>query len=90
MERDESKNPVKIPATTPPIAPTEPAPIPVDMDMADVESFEKSIRNNSTSGSEINTPRYYCPMHCEGDKTYDQPGNCPVCGMKLVSTDTPL
>ncbi len=27
--------------------------------------------------------KYYCPMHCEGDKLYDQPGNCPVCGMNL-------
>ncbi len=27
---------------------------------------------------------YYCPMHCEGDKTYDRPGNCPVCGMNLI------
>ena len=27
--------------------------------------------------------KYYCPMHCEGDKTYDKPGNCPVCGMNL-------
>lgn len=27
---------------------------------------------------------YYCPMHCEGDKTYNQPGNCRVCGMDLV------
>jgi Cu2+-exporting ATPase len=22
-------------------------------------------------------------MHCEGDKTYDKPGSCPVCGMNL-------
>ena len=28
---------------------------------------------------------YYCPMHCEGEKTYEQPGSCPVCGMDLVS-----
>ncbi len=28
--------------------------------------------------------RYYCPMHCEGEKTYDQPGDCPKCGMHLV------
>jgi len=28
--------------------------------------------------------KYYCTMHCEGDKTYDQPGDCPVCGMHLV------
>jgi len=27
---------------------------------------------------------FYCPMHCEGDKTYDGPGACPVCGMDLV------
>ena len=32
-----------------------------------------------------NTPgKYYCPMHCEGDKEYDQAGDCPVCGMDLV------
>ena len=27
---------------------------------------------------------FYCPMHCEGDKTYDEPGDCPVCGMDLI------
>ena len=27
---------------------------------------------------------FYCPMHCEGKKTYNEPGNCPVCGMDLV------
>ncbi|SDE14652.1 Cu2+-exporting ATPase [Pricia antarctica] len=30
------------------------------------------------------TGTFYCPMHCEGDKTYDKPGDCPVCGMGLV------
>ncbi len=30
------------------------------------------------------TGTFYCPMHCEGDKTYGQPGDCPVCGMDLV------
>ncbi len=28
--------------------------------------------------------RYQCPMKCEREKTYDQPGNCPVCNMKLA------
>ncbi|MFV8464543.1 heavy metal translocating P-type ATPase [Flavobacterium sp. LB1P62] len=28
--------------------------------------------------------KYYCPMHCEGEKVYDKPGSCPVCGMDLV------
>ncbi|BAO56100.1 lead, cadmium, zinc and mercury transporting ATPase [Nonlabens marinus S1-08] len=30
------------------------------------------------------TGTFYCPMHCEGDKTYDKTGDCPVCGMDLV------
>lgn len=33
---------------------------------------------------------YYCPMHCEGDKTYDKPGDCPVCGMDLVEQPSTL
>jgi Cu2+-exporting ATPase len=28
--------------------------------------------------------KYYCPMHCEGEKTYNEAGNCPACGMDLV------
>jgi Cu2+-exporting ATPase len=27
---------------------------------------------------------YYCPMACEGEKTYTEPGSCPVCGMDLL------
>ena len=30
------------------------------------------------------TGTFYCPMHCEGDKTYDKAGDCPVCGMDLI------
>ncbi len=30
------------------------------------------------------TGKFYCPMHCEGEKMYDKPGDCPVCGMDLV------
>jgi len=29
--------------------------------------------------------KYYCPMHCEGEKMYDKPGDCPKCGMSLVA-----
>ncbi|MFT4522908.1 MAG: heavy metal translocating P-type ATPase [Bacteroidia bacterium] len=32
---------------------------------------------------------FYCPMHCEGDKTYLKPGDCPVCGMDLVEEAKP-
>lgn len=34
--------------------------------------------------NKANQGEYYCPMLCEGDKKYDKPGNCPVCGMHLV------
>ena len=37
-------------------------------------------KDNTITGSGV----FYCPMHCEGDKTYDHPGDCPVCGMDLV------
>lgn len=34
-----------------------------------------------------NNGQYYCPMRCEGDKTYDVPGDCPVCGMHLMKEE---
>lgn len=33
---------------------------------------------------------YICPMRCEGEKTYPQPGNCPVCKMKLQLVEEEL
>jgi len=30
---------------------------------------------------------YICPMKCEGEKTYHEPGKCSVCGMAMVETD---
>ncbi len=44
---------------------------------AEIEK-QKSQPNSNGTGT------FYCPMHCEGDKTYDAPGDCPVCGMDLV------
>lgn len=34
-------------------------------------------------------PAWFCPMKCEGEKTYDAPGRCPVCEMKLVPVVPP-
>lgn len=34
--------------------------------------------------SEVVSDKYYCPMKCEGEKTYDEKGECPVCHMDLV------
>ena len=36
------------------------------------------------------TGTFYCPMHCEGDKTYAKPGDCPICGMDLVEEQNVL
>tara|TARA_R110001583_G_scaffold39260_3_gene125982 strand:+ start:96 stop:2558 length:2463 start_codon:yes stop_codon:yes gene_type:complete len=27
---------------------------------------------------------FYCPMNCEGEKTYNNAGDCPKCGMDLI------
>ncbi len=45
------------------------------------QQAEPTVANNS---SEQSGGKYYCPMHCEGGKTYDKPGDCPICGMHLV------
>lgn len=51
------------------------------------EKKEKPDKPSSKMGEEAlfgGSGTFYCPMHCEGDKTYDKPGDCPVCGMDLV------
>lgn len=51
-------------------------------------SMTGTISNSSAmSLSVVDTVRYQCPMQCEGEKTYDQPGTCPVCGMDLEKID---
>lgn len=73
MENDKRMNK---PTDTPSIMPTEPAPLPVP-------EAEVNLGNDNYNMG-YDKPKYYCPVHCEGDKTYDQPGECPVCGMQLV------
>jgi len=31
---------------------------------------------------------YYCPMKCEGEKSYSKAGKCPECNMKLKAKVT--
>lgn len=44
-----------------------------------------SSTENASENTEMTeeSVAYACPMHCEGDKTYSEPGECPVCGMDL-------
>ncbi len=46
------------------------------------------MQSNFKIQPEAGITRYYCPMHCEGDKTYDKPGTCPVCNMFLVPVES--
>lgn len=51
--------------------------------------FTACSGNNNQGGEshehmEGGVTAYYCPMECEGDKTYTEEGTCPVCGMDLV------
>ena len=38
---------------------------------------------NPASGTNVAAVKYQCPMKCEGEKTYDKPGNCPLCQMEM-------
>jgi len=46
------------------------------------EDDSASAKKQKSKGKGTGT--FYCPMHCEGDKTYEKLGDCPVCGMDLV------
>jgi len=39
--------------------------------------------HHSEQSHKDSSGEYYCPMRCEGDKVYNEPGDCPVCGMHL-------
>ncbi len=46
-------------------------------------SNKDSNESKVTEKTNVAEVKYQCPMKCEGDKTYNEPGKCPVCGMDL-------
>ena len=42
-----------------------------------------NAQNEVSKNQTEKTMAYRCPMKCERDKTYNNPGKCPKCGMKL-------
>ena len=60
--------------------------------IAVISLFAAVIQGCSTDSTEKKTEQteekvpYQCPMDCEKGKTYDKPGQCPVCGMELEKT----
>ena len=58
------------------------------MFLAPIEEREE-IREKAknTENQKVNLDKigeFYCPMFCEGDKTYPKNTGCPICGMDLV------
>lgn len=52
----------------------------IDLEKPQVQKHHKEEpKHEHKEGDE-----YYCPMLCEGDKVYENPGDCPVCGMDLI------
>lgn len=52
-----------------------------------IHNIGELIHGFSPKKEQIITKRtgvFYCPMNCEGDKTYTKSGDCPECGMDLV------
>jgi hypothetical protein len=37
---------------------------------------------------EVAMANYQCPMKCEGDKTYNEKGSCPVCKMDIKEIES--
>lgn len=40
-------------------------------------------KTDKTTTEQTENQKYQCPMKCEGEKTYDKQGKCPVCNMDL-------
>ena len=47
--------------------------------------FDKDVKKTQVVKNDVGRNGvYYCPMHCEGDKTYAKNVGCPICGMDLI------
>lgn len=46
-------------------------------------SVSAMAQQKSTNKNNQQKTSYYCPMKCEGDKTYAKAGKCPKCKMNL-------
>lgn len=45
-------------------------------------------KSQAADGVPPSGPQFHCPMKCEGEKAYSEPGRCPACEMKLVPVQT--
>ncbi|MDA3905483.1 MAG: heavy metal-binding domain-containing protein [Bacteroidales bacterium] len=53
------------------------------------EEAEATKATEATEATEqLAAAEYQCPMKCEGEKSYDEMGKCPECGMDLKVLDS--
>lgn len=52
--------------------------------MVNAQKTKTKLKNSIT----VDDKTYYCPMKCEGEKTYSKAGKCPVCKMNLKEKAT--
>ena len=50
--------------------------------------IEQEINEDEHEHNDVAGVIYQCPMKCEVDKTYEEPGSCPVCKMDLKEVET--
>ncbi len=51
------------------------------------ENSETNATTTESHDGHNHAIAYQCPMDCENGKTYEQPGKCPVCNMKLAELE---
>ncbi|TDB62313.1 heavy metal-binding domain-containing protein [Arundinibacter roseus] len=52
---------------------------------SDKKENTETVTEETPAAVETTAAKHYaCPMKCEGEKTYDAAGTCPVCKMDLA------
>jgi heavy metal translocating P-type ATPase len=62
--------------------------VPIDGNMSEQHHHADIHSKHDEKVHTQNKDKYYCTMLCEGDKTYPEPGDCPVCGMHLMKEES--
>lgn len=58
--------------------------VPIEEKLKKHPNFKAAFSpSNLPENFKDNVGKFYCPMFCEGDKVYDEKGDCPVCHMHL-------
>lgn len=63
----------------------------IGMSFTACNSSKTDDKANATQEEQTETiskDEYKCPMNCEPDKVYHEPGQCPVCEMDLKKVDS--